>query len=29
VARLMEAQQQVKILEAGALKNFDGDDRAD
>ena len=27
--RLQEAQQQVKILEAGALKNFDGDDSAD
>jgi exodeoxyribonuclease VII small subunit len=28
-ARLQEAQQQVKILEAGALKNFDGDDSTD
>jgi exodeoxyribonuclease VII small subunit len=28
-ARLQEAQQQVKILEAGTLKNFDGDDSAD
>ena len=28
-ARLQEAQQQVKILEAGTLKNFDGDDAAD
>jgi exodeoxyribonuclease VII small subunit len=28
-ARLLEAQQQVKILEAGTLKNFDGDDSAD
>ena len=28
-ARLQEAQQQVKILEAGALKNFNGDDSAD
>lgn len=28
-ARLQEAQQQVKILEAGTLKNFDGDDGAD
>ena len=27
-ARLQEAQQQVKILEAGTLKNFDGDDSA-
>lgn len=25
-ARLQEAQQQVKILEAGTLKNFEGDD---
>ena len=25
-ARLQEAQQQVKMLEAGTLKNFDGDD---
>ena len=28
-ARLQEAQQQVKILEAGILKNFDGDDSTD
>jgi exodeoxyribonuclease VII small subunit len=28
-ARLQEAQQQVKILDAGALKNFDGDDTTD
>ena len=28
-ARLQEAQQQVKILEAGTLKNFDGGDSAD
>jgi len=28
-ARLQEAHQQVKILEAGTLKNFDGDDSAD
>jgi exodeoxyribonuclease VII small subunit len=28
-ARLQEAQQQVKILEAGTLKNFDGDNSAD
>ncbi|HKB83216.1 MAG TPA: exodeoxyribonuclease VII small subunit [Burkholderiales bacterium] len=28
-ARLQEAQQQVRILEAGTLKNFDGDDSAD
>ena len=28
-ARLQEAQQQVKILEAGTLKNFDGDDSAE
>jgi exodeoxyribonuclease VII small subunit len=28
-ARLQEAQQQVKILEAGTLKNFDGDDGTD
>ena len=28
-ARLQEAQQQVKILDAGALKNFDGDDSTD
>jgi exodeoxyribonuclease VII small subunit len=28
-AQLQEAQQQVKILEAGALKNFNGDDSAD
>ena len=28
-ARLQEAQQQVKILEAGTLKNFDGDDSTD
>jgi exodeoxyribonuclease VII small subunit len=28
-ARLQEAQQQVKILEAGTLKNLDGDDGAD
>ena len=28
-ARLQEAQQQVKILEAGTLKSFDGDDGAD
>jgi exodeoxyribonuclease VII small subunit len=28
-SRLQEARQQVKILEAGALKNFDGDDGAD
>jgi len=28
-ARLLEAQQQVKILEAGTLKNFDGDDSTD
>ena len=28
-ARLQEARQQVKILEAGALKNFDGDDSTD
>ena len=28
-ARLQEAQQQVKILEAGTLKSFDGDDSAD
>lgn len=27
--RLQEAQQQVKILEAGTLKNFDGDDGTD
>ena len=27
--RLQEAQQQVKILESGTLKNFDGDDGAD
>ena len=27
--RLQEAQQQVKILEAGTLKNFDGDDSAE
>jgi exodeoxyribonuclease VII small subunit len=27
--RLQEAQQQVKILEAGTLKNFDGDDSTD
>ena len=27
--RLQETQQQVKILEAGTLKNFDGDDGAD
>jgi len=27
--RLQEAQQQVKILEAGTLKNFDGDDASD
>ncbi len=27
--RLQEAQQQVKILEAGILKNFDGDDSTD
>jgi len=28
-ARLQEAQQKVKILEAGTLKNFDGDDSTD
>ncbi len=28
-ARLQEAQQQVKILETGTLKNFDGDDSTD
>ena len=28
-ARLQEAQQQVKILEAGTLKNFDSDDGVD
>ena len=28
-ARLQEAQQQVKILEAGTLKNFNGDDNTD
>lgn len=28
-ARLQEARQQVKILEAGTLKNFDGDDSTD
>ncbi len=28
-AQLQEAQQQVKILDAGTLKNFDGDDSAD
>ena len=28
-ARLLEAQQQVKILEAGTLKNLDGDDGVD
>jgi exodeoxyribonuclease VII small subunit len=28
-ARLQEAQQQVKILEAGTLKKFDGDDSTD
>lgn len=28
-ARLQEAQQQVKILEASTLKNFDGDNSAD
>ncbi|MBC8006587.1 MAG: exodeoxyribonuclease VII small subunit [Prolixibacteraceae bacterium] len=28
-ARLQEARQQVKILEAGTLKNFDGDDSID
>ncbi len=28
-ARLQEARQQVKVLEAGTLKNFDGDDSAD
>ena len=28
-ARLQEAQQQVKFLEAGTLKNFDGDDSTD
>ncbi|HEX4986377.1 MAG TPA: exodeoxyribonuclease VII small subunit [Burkholderiales bacterium] len=27
-ARLQEAQQQVKILEAGTLKTFEGDDVA-
>ena len=27
--RLQEAQQQVKVLEAGTLKNFDGDDSTD
>jgi exodeoxyribonuclease VII small subunit len=27
--QLQDAQQQVKILEAGTLKNFDGDDGAD
>ena len=27
--QLQEAQQQVKILEAGTLKNFNGDDSAD
>ena len=27
--RLQEAQQQVKILEAGTLKNFDGDNSTD
>ena len=28
-ARLQEAQQQVKVLEAGTLKNFNGDDNTD
>ena len=28
-ARLQEAQQQVKILEAGTLKNFDSDNSAE
>ena len=28
-ARLQDARQQVKILEAGALKNFEGEDSAD
>lgn len=28
-AQLQNAQQQVKILEAGTLKNFNGDDSAD
>jgi len=28
-AQLQDAQQQVKILEAGTLKNFNGDDSAD
>ena len=27
--RLQEAQQQVKMLEAGTLKNFNGDDSTD
>ena len=27
-AQLQDAQQQVKILEAGTLKNFNGDDSA-
>jgi exodeoxyribonuclease VII small subunit len=27
--RLQEAQQQVKVLEAGTLKNLDGDDSTD
>ncbi len=28
-AQLADAQQQVKVLEAGALKNFAGDDDSD
>lgn len=28
-ARLQDARQQVKILEASALKNFEGEDSAD
>lgn len=28
-AQLQDAQQQVKILEAGTLKNFNGDDSAE
>ena len=28
-ARLQEAQQQVKVLEAGTLQNLDGDDSAE
>ena len=27
--QLQEARQQVKVLEAGTLKNFDGDDSTD